>query len=434
MANYRNRQQKASGRRRRVERARGQSRQHRQYERGEARRRGIEAREIVQESLENLLLRNATQFVQEGLESERDEYVAEHLQDDATDRDVLYRNGYHRPRAIHTGIGPVDVSVPRLRGAYHSMLVPPYQRRTEVTDETLRQAYLHGLAMRDFDRCFTALFGDAAPLSPSVILRLKKKWHQELQAWSKRMLDERYLYVWVDGVYPKAGPCDERMVVLTVVGLREDGHKELLALREGYRESAESWRDVFRDLKRRGVKFIGAVIGDGIGGLWNAVGEVFPNAVEQRCWQHKIRNVLNAAPDSVHDEMHAALQEMMEARSIGEAHSLRATFQARYSKRFPKAVQSLYEAGDRLWGYLAFPRAHWKSIRTTNPIESMFDTVKLRTNAARRIPRTDSAMALVFKLLIAHIARTRKINQYRLVKKVLDQLHPLTESQAKRVR
>jgi len=223
----------------------------------------------------------------------------------------------------------------------------------------LPRVYLHGLAVGDFQQCFQALLGHDAPLSGSS---------------------------------------------LVVVGLNCHGQKELLALEEGYRESAESWREVFRDLKRRGLRWIGLVIADGVPGLWKAQRDVFPTARRQRCLVHKMRNVLDKVPLRVHEEVLQALQ----------------AFVARYGKLYPKAVDSLKEAGEMLLSYFLFPRQHWKSIKSTNVIESIFAAVKLRTDAARRIPRRDSALYLVFKLLANQQLRWKKIHGYKLVAQTIE--------------
>jgi transposase-like protein len=234
-------------------------------------------------------------------------------------------------------------------------------------------------------------------------------------------LQADYLYVWADGVYPKAGPKNESMAALVVVGLNRKGVKELLAIEEGFRESFQSWRDVLRDIRKRGVRWLGVMIADGLEGLHKAMREVFPMTKHQRCFLHKMRNILDKVPARLHDEVLQALQEMYNAKSRDQALGLKRAFIARYGKEYAAAVESLHEAGDHLFTYFDFPKSHWRSIKSTNVIESMFNAVKLRTDAARRIPSRKSALFLVFKLLTTQEKRLHKIHGYRLVPETIDQ-------------
>lgn len=331
-----------------------------------------------------------------------------------------YRNGYHKPRSLACGCGSFSFQLPRLREPFDSQIVKRYQRHTEEVAAVLPQLYLHGLATGDFRDALQALLGEHAPLSPASIVRLKQEWEQEYKAWKERPLQADYLYVWTDGVYPKAGPKDENMAVLVVVGLNRKGEKEILAIEEGYRESEETWRDIFRNLKQRGVRWIGLAIADGLDGLRQAVRDVFPLTKHQRCFVHKMRNVLDKIPHELHDEVQKALQKIYNASSRAEALSLKQAFIARYGQKYPKAVKSLNEAGDLLFSYFDFPEPHWKSIKSTNVIESMFAAVKLRTDATRRIRTRESALYLVFKLLTTQEQRLHKIRGYRRVAETID--------------
>jgi transposase-like protein len=284
----------------------------------------------------------------------------------------------------------------------------------------LPELYLHGLSTGDFDPALGWLLGNGAPLSAATIVRLKSKWQQEYQAWKERPLDKDYLYVWADGIYPKGGPIDESLCLLVVVGVKRTGHKEILTLAEGYRESEESWKEVFRDLKKRGVNWIGLVVGDGLKGLWKAVREYFPHAHRQRCWVHKMRNILDKVPDKAYDEVLAALREIYHARSEKEARNLTRAFVSGYRSVYPKAVDCLLDASDQLFTYFRFPQIHWKSLKTTNPIESLFSAVKLRTKAARRLRTRMSAVCLVFQVLKHSERRIRRINGYTIVARTID--------------
>jgi transposase-like protein len=292
---------------------------------------------------------------------------------------------------------------------------------------TLPELYLHGLATGDFGQCLHLLLGEEAPLSDSTIVRLKETWKKEYSQWKGRQLHKEYLYVWIDGVYPKAGPKDDKMALLVAVGLNRRGEKEILAIEEGYRESSESWRDLLRDLKKRGVSWIGLIIADGIAGVWKALRDVYPHARQQRCWIHKMRNVLDKVPTHAEDEVREELRAMYYARSRQEALRLKGEFLQKYRSLYPKAAESIEEAGDRLFTYFDFPRSHWPSIKSTNVIESIFSSVKLRTDAARRIRRRDSATYLVYKLLMVAERNLNRIRGFRVVAQIIDNLsnqHP----------
>lgn len=331
-----------------------------------------------------------------------------------------YRNGYHKARSLTSGMGTFPVQLPRLREPFDSQILARYHRRTEEIAQTLPELYLHGLATGDFRRALGPMLGEDAPLSPSTIVRLKQQWEEEYRHWRARPLEEDYLYVWVDGVYPKAGPRQESMAVLVVVGLNRKGEKELLAIEEGFRESFQSWRDVLRDIRKRGVRWIGMVIADGLEALRKAMRDVFPTSRMQRCFLHKMRNVLDKVPSRVHDEVLQALREIYAAKSRDQALALKKSFVARYQGQYPEAVRSLQEAGEQLFTYFDFPRRHWISLKSTNVIESMFNAVKLRTDAARRIPNRKSALYLVFKLLIEQEKHLHKIHGYKLVPETID--------------
>lgn len=331
------------------------------------------------------------------------------------------------------GSGSIALRVPRLREPFESQIVRRYQRMSEQMQQLIPQLYLHGLATGDFRQCFDGLVGPEAPLSPASIVRLKQTWQKDYQTWRQHSLQQEYLYVWADGIYPKAGPKSDTMAVLVVVGLNRQGEKEILSLVEGYRESAESWRDVLRDLKRRGVQWIGLMIADGSLGLWNALRDVFPQAQRQRCFVHKMRNILDKVPASKYDEVLQALRELYYAGSPDEAQRLVNLFRASYGKLYPKAVASLDDVLQELFTYMQFPKQHWQSIKSTNVIESIFASVKLRTNAAKRIPSRESALYLVFKLLTAQQQRFRKINAHKLVTETIDQLKLKSSPKLRRV-
>jgi putative transposase len=387
------------------------------------RRRRNARRHHVYSAVESIGRQGMQERIQDALEAERDEILGRSSYERPPDgRETVYRNGHHKARCLVCGSGTIGVRVPRLETPYESKLVPRYERMSPEMKQLLPELYLHGLSTGDMEVALGWLLGDGAPLSPGTILRLKAKWEEEYRLWQKRPLEKAYLYVWADGIYPKGGPLDESLCLLVVLGVTRDGRKELLAMAEGYRESAESWTDLFGDLKSRGVGWIGLVIGDGIKGLWKAVREKFPRAYHQRCWVHRMRNILDKVPDKAHDEVLAYLRRIYYASSQEEARKLMREFTARYRELYPRAVDCLLETASQLLIYFLFPREHWQSIKTTNPIESIFSTVKLRTKAARRLRTRLSTVCLVYQLLKTSERRLRKINGPRLVATTIDSM------------
>jgi transposase-like protein len=403
------------------------------YQKGRSRSSRRRSRKHVYSLAETLAREGIQEKLEDALEAERDEIAGRDSYERLPGSEgLVYRNGYHKRRCLVCGCGSVEVRVPRLEVPYESQIVPRYERLTPEMKSLLPELYLHGLSTGDFDPALGWLLGDGAPLSPTTIVRLKRTWEQEYQSWKQRPLEKDYLYVWADGIYPKGGPIDESLCLLVVLGVTRTGAKELLALAEGYRESEESWKEVFRDLKSRGVHWLGLVVGDGIRGLWKAVREVYPRARHQRCWVHKIRNILDKVPDKAHDEILAALREIYHAKSHEEAKHSTRIFVARYRSLYPRAADCLEDACDQLFTYFLFPRSHWKSIKTTNPIESLFSGVKLRTKAARRLRTRMSAVCLVFQVLRHSERRTRCINGYTTVSTTIDTMK--SQTNARKVR
>jgi len=364
--------------------------------------------------------------LERALEAERDEIVGRSWHDHH-DQGVLlprrqYRNGYSDPRSLVCGCGQVKLEMPRLREPYDSKIVGKYERLTPDLQALIPKLYLHGLSLGDFQQAFGWLWGEDVPLSQGSVARLKASWEEDYRRWKDQELEEEYLYVWADGIYPKGGPVDETLALLSVVGVNRQGRKTLLAIEEGYRESQESWKDLLRGLKRRGVKWIGLVIGDGIDGLWKAVREIYPKSRHQRCWVHKMRNVLDKVPKKAHDEVLEQLRLMYNAKSYKEAQAFKREFILRYRTLYPKAIQSLLEAGEALFTYFHFPQRHWIHLKTTNPIESLFATARLRTAAAKRMRTRTGAVCLIFQLLKNSEQRLRRIRSYTLVADVIDQL------------
>ena len=331
-----------------------------------------------------------------------------------------YRNGYSKERKLTTPVGTMEIRAPRLRASFDSKILAKYQRTSPQFDALMPQLYLHGLSTNDFDSCFRSVLGESAPLSSSSIVRMKQGWEKDYNAWRHQKLESDYLYLWIDGIYPKAGAVDEPLCVLVAMGVNALGEKKILALESGYRESYEAWKSLFSQLKKRGVQWIGLVISDGIQSLHKALHEVFPRTLKQRCWVHKMRNILDKVPPKMHDPVLEELREIYNATSIHEAKHLIGLFVRRYQARYPKAVTSLKEALPHLLTYFQFPKEHWKSIKTTNPIESVFSSVRKRLKATQRIFRRDNAVFLVFQILLVQQSHFRKINKHKSVAMMID--------------
>lgn len=360
-------------------------------------------------SLEDVVRSAAQRMIQGALEAE----VTEFLQrlpgekSEAAEGFRGYRNGHHAQRRITTAVGALAVRQPRVSdvpesaGAYRSALIKPYRRRSEALDILFPKLFIEGLATRDFEPALRALVGEDAPLSPSSISRLNKQFKAEYGQWKTRRLDDlEIIYLWADGVYLKAGISDEKLCALVVMGADRTGKKHLLAIGEGYRESKESWLEVLRDLKARGMNEPAIAIADGALGFWAALPEVWHQTKEQLCWLHKTRNILDKVPKKEHKDAAERLRGIYLADTRDAA--------ARLAQRlindwkhtgYLKAAECLERALDRLLTFHAFPTEHARHLRTTNPIESPFASVKLRTNAARRFRSSHSALHLLFKLL-----------------------------------
>lgn len=379
----------------------------------------VDARSI----LDTLARDGAQRMLMDALEQEIEEFLGRARYERHADQRRGYRNGVGRPRKVAVGCGTLEVHAPRVRDTavpFSSAILPRYQRSSDAVRGLLPELYLQGLATGDFEPAWRALLGEAAPLSSASIVRLKAQWEQEYETWRRRPLARRYAYLWADGLYLKAGPGDEKIAVLIVIGVTEDGQKDLLAMVEGYRESTESWRDVLRDLVRRGLKEVLLLIGDGALGLWAAVRAIYPQARHQVCWCHKLLNVLDKLPQRLQPEAKALLRDVYTAPTRDEARERIRRFAQRFERDYPRAVASLAAQPEQLLTYYDFPREHWKSLRTSNPIESVFDQVRLRTRATRRMQTARAGLYLVFQLVRRAAQRSRRLDAPHLVAKVLD--------------
>jgi transposase-like protein len=333
----------------------------------------------------------------------------------------LVRHGHLPEREVMTGIGPVPVKVPRVRdrGAgedkitFTPSILPRYLRKAKSVEELLPWLYLKGVSTGDFTEALSALLGpDAKGLSAKTITRLKANWWKDYEAWQKRDLGtRRFLYVWADGVYFKPRMAEEKQCILVVVGADEYGRKELLAMTDGFRESTQGWRELLLDLKRRGLKQDPKLaIGDGALGFWTALREVFATTQEQRCWVHKTMNVLNAMPKSIQAKAKGHLHDIWQAETKAKANAAFDFFVATYGMKWDKAVAKLVKDRDALLTFYDYPAEHWKHIRTSNPIESTFATVRHRTKRTKGCLNRKTGLAMAFKLMMSAQKKWRKLD------------------------
>ena len=367
-----------------------------------------EQRDEVQNALEACVQEGARKMLIAALEEEVNGFL-ERLRYQRGKEFRGYRNGYHPVRELTVGLGPVKVRVPRVAKVpphvapqgFQSQIVKRYQRASETTKRLFARLYLEGLATGDFEPVFRELVGETTALSPNAIVRLKESWEQEYAAWRKRPLwDHQYPYVWGDGVYLNAGIEKDKTALLCVVGARDNGEKELLAMEPGYRESKESWAETLRDLRNRGLEAPMAAMGDGALGLWAALDEVYPTTEHQRCWNHRITNVQAKLPKRLQKEARCRLREMVEAPTQKECQELRDRYAAELLATDQRAAaETVLRDWEDFVTFYHYPREHWIHLRTTNPLESVFSGVRLRTDATRRMRRRDNALYLVFKIV-----------------------------------
>ena len=390
-------------------------------------RAATETAAAVHGTLDELAREGARRMIEVALQLEVEEYVSRHRADrDAAGHAVVVRNGTARPRTVTTGVGPIPIAAPRVndrrvvhgqRQRFTSTILPPYLRRSPRLAGVLPLLYLHGLSSGDFREALPTLLGpEAAGLAPSTITRLTKSWTTEYEVFRRRDLADRdYVYLWADGIHFTIRLEDERLCALVLIGVRPDGSKEVVALEDGYRESAESWRAVLRDLKRRGMRAPVLAIGDGALGFWAAVREVWPETAEQRCWIHRIANVLDKLPKSLQPRAKQALHAMLYADTRTACEREIRRFTAEYVAKYPKAVAALTTDHERLLTLFDYPADHWKHLRTTNPIESTFATVRLRERVTKGAGSRTAGLTMAFKLLEAAQAHWRRLDSAELI-------------------
>ena len=380
-----------------------------------------EQEEGREHDLDELFRLAAREMLALALEAERRGYLGRHADVvDGSGRRLVVGNGFHQPRKLTTAAGRIEVKAPRVndrrRGErFVSELLPPYMRKSPKVTEVLPVLYLRGLSTGDFVPALSGFFGSESGLSASTVSRLTEGWQAEHERWQRRSLaDVDYVYIWVDGVHFTVRLEEDRLACLVVVGVRLDGSKELVAVQEGYREDAQSWLDLLRDLRERGMQAPEVAVGDGALGFWAALREVFPRTREQRCWVHKTANVLAALPQRVQGEAKGALQAIY--TSSTRAGALDAT--RRFSEQFvqwPKATAKVADDLERLPAFYDFPAEHHVHLRTTNPIESAFSTVRLRQRVTKGAGSRRAGLGMAFKLLESAQQRWRRVNAPHLV-------------------
>jgi putative transposase len=386
-------------------------------------------------ALDELAREGARRMITAALRAEVDEYVERFA--DEVDEDghrLVVRNGRARERKVTVGSGTIPIKAPRVndkrvdqetgeRQKFSSRILPAYARRSPKVGEVIPILYLRGLSTGDFRPALEQLLGeDAAGLSPSTIARMCKEWEEHHDRFRKRHLRfTRYAYLFMDGIHVsvRLGE-DPKVCLLIVIGVREDGEKELLAVEDGYRESTESWAGVFRDMKRRGLNEPKLVVGDGALGAWAALRDVYPGAGEQRCWFHASGNIIDCLPKRLHSKAKGLLSEIIEAPTRKDAQLALEDFREEYGAKYPKALAKLDRDWVQLTAFYDYPAEHWRHLRTTNPIESAFATVRLRTRVTKGAGSKTAALAMAYKLLATAQERWRRFNGHHLVADVLD--------------
>jgi transposase-like protein len=378
--------------------------------------------------IDEIVREGARRMLAEALQVEVDAYVGQFTdQRDERGRRLVVRNGTHQPREVLTSAGAVEVVAPRVndrrtdpdtgqRCRFSSAILPPWCRKTPKITEVLPLLYLHGLSSGDFVPALGQFLGSTAGLSGPVITKLTEAWKVEQRSFAERDLSGvDYVYLWVDGIHVNIRLAEHKLCLLVMIGVRADGRKELVALADGYRESSESWADLLRDCARRGMRAPVLAIGDGALGFWGALREVFPQARAQRCWFHKIANVLGALPKSAHPGAKRALAEIWNAEDKNQARAAAKAFEAAYGAKFPKATAKITDDLEQLLAFYDYPAEHWIHLRTTNPIESTFATVRHRTKITRGPGSRAAGLAMAFKLIQAAQDRWRAVNAPHLV-------------------
>lgn len=380
----------------------------------------------AQDPLQKILQEGAKNLLARAVEAEIQSFLAKH-NENTEGKATVVRNGYLPERTIQTGLGSIEVKVPKTRDRsqsgikFNSQLIPPYLKRTKSIEEFLPWLYLRGISTGDFSESLKHLLGaEASGLSAGTISRLKQGWEQDYQEWNKRDLSgKRYVYIWADGIHSNVR-LDDRLCLLVIIGSDEQGKKELIALSDGYRESAASWEETLLDLTQRGLAIAPKLaVGDGALGFWKALGKVWPHAVQQRCWVHKTANVMAKLPKSMQPKVKEVLHNIWGAETRIDAETSFNHCIERFSPKYPKAMECLAKDKESMLAFYDFPAENWQHIRTTNPIESVFATVRLRTTRTKNCGSRNTTLAMAFKLVETAQKKWHRLRGYKYLADVI---------------
>ena len=389
----------------------------------------FENRENIQDPLMDLIKKGAKDLIHRAVELELQELLSEHAFKRTGDgKAAVVRNGYHPERAIQTGIGPMSVKIPKVRSrtgeavVFRSALVPPYVRKTKSLEAAIPWLYLKGISTGEMSNALEVLVGhEAAGLSATTVSRLKKEWGKEYIAWRKQPLDkDEWVYIWADGIHSGLRGEQDKLCALVIIGVNKQGKKQFLAIEDGVRESTQSWREVLLRLKSQGMNMPKLAIGDGALGFWSALDEICPNTKQQRCWVHKMENILNCLPKSLHDKARKDLHNIWQAEGKEEAEKAFDHFVETYKDKYPKATLNLQKNHQELLTFYDFPAQHWQSIRTSNPIESAFATIRHRTKRSKGCLNKDGMLHMMFKLGQCAEDRWYRIRGFEDLDKILE--------------
>ena len=388
----------------------------------------LQDREQISDPLTELVRAGARKLIEQAIDIELQELLSQYTgQQTDSGHVAVVRNGYLPERAIQTGIGPVTVKIPKVRSrsgapvTFHSALVPPYIRKTRSLEAAIPWLYLKGVSSGEMGEALKILVGpEAEGLSASTVSRLKQVWAQEYRDWrSSRVDQDRWVYLWADGIYSGLRAEQAKLCALVIMGVNERGEKHFLAIEDGVRESTQSWREVLMKLKPRGMNTPELAVGDGAMGFWAALEEIYPDTRQQRCWMHKTGNVLNCLPKSMQPKAKQALHDIWQADTRGNAEKAFELFVKTYEAKYPKATLCLQRDQEELLAFYDFPAQHWQSLRTSNPIESTFGTIRHRTKRSRGCLSRDGMLHMIFKLGQCAEKNWRKLRGFKYLAEVI---------------
>ena len=387
----------------------------------------FESRQICRDAITELVREGAKQIIAQAVQLELEQFLSEHAGRYADNGlRAVVRSGYQRERSIQTGVGPVAVRIPKVRSntgepvSFRSALIPPYVRKTATVEAFVPWLYLKGISSGEMAETLKVLLGSGAQgFSASSVSRLAHQWNDERLQWQEREISDRIVYVWADGVYCGLRAEDAKLCALVLIGVDDCGNKQMLAIEDGVRESVESWKSMLLDLQSRGMSAPKLAVGDGAMGFWSALDQVFPETAHQRCWVHKASNVLNRLPKLLHGQAKKDLHQIWMADTRDAANAAFDRFVGIYQAKYPKAIEMLMKDRDELLAFYDFPAVHWQSLRTTNPIESTFATIRHRTKRSKGCLTRTTMLSMMFKLGQCAESKWRRLRGFRELDKVI---------------